>query len=343
MFLLNKSSSDSTLRIINQRLKKASGRKFLMPFPILLKSHVNSCSITEWYPNNSKFSIPTLFVPLDDVFVKYLLTDGVVVPDMPNNTETLSDTDLSDEDDEQEQTVPEFPEIAHLIQKSIDIYGSVFPKLNWSAPKDAAWIAFGNTLRCERVSDVLLLLKVSEFVTHDLVRAFDHCEESVDEEVQKVLALRKYQSINQSCEFRCFVVNRSLVAISQRNLTFFPELINSYPTIVDRIVEFFPKIVIDLDDYIFDVVVQKRVTLIDISPCCPTTDPILFDWNDLLEFQHLAPPRPIIKFVQSEQESSKEIPYAVNRYPKETFDFSNGRTLAEFAESISTEFAQSSK
>ena len=38
--------------------------------------------------------------------------------------------------------------------------GDVFPKLNWSAPRDAAWISFDKTMKCKLVTDVLLLLKV---------------------------------------------------------------------------------------------------------------------------------------------------------------------------------------
>lgn len=36
--------------------------------------------------------------------------------------------------------------------------------------QDATWVAMGNTLKCTCPSDVILLLKSSDFVMHDLSR-----------------------------------------------------------------------------------------------------------------------------------------------------------------------------
>jgi len=49
-----------------------------------------------------------------------------------------------------------------------DFDGAVFPKLNWSSPKDATWISTTGTLKCETVSEIFLLLKSSDYITHDL-------------------------------------------------------------------------------------------------------------------------------------------------------------------------------
>jgi len=46
------------------------------------------------------------------------------------------------------------------------------PKLNWSAPKDAAWINMGS-LKCTKAGDVYLLLKSSDFVGFDLEKAWE--------------------------------------------------------------------------------------------------------------------------------------------------------------------------
>ena len=314
-------------------------------FPPLLKSDVSKCSMSEWYPQNYGISIPTLFVPLDEQFIQYLLRDGIVVPNMPKNYETLSDSESNNaESDDEEEEIPEFPTITKMIQKAIDVYGGVFPKMNWSAPKDASWIAFGNTMKCERVSDVLLLLKVSEFITFDLKRAYDLCVDKATQEpeIPRALCLRKYQSINQSREFRCFVLNGKIVAICQRHLLYFPETVSSMPEIVHEIIKFQPKILIDLKNYVVDVVVESKVVLIDIGPFCQTTDPIMFDWNEILlhnaKIQKGEPPLAMV--VQNEQETSKRLPYEVNRFPKETFDFSNGQTIDSFAQSITQEMLQ---
>lgn len=59
-----------------------------------------------------------------------------------------------------------------------ELDGSVVPKLNWSAPKDATWISATNSMECQVPNDVYLLLKSSDFVTHDLEHAFDGCEDA---------------------------------------------------------------------------------------------------------------------------------------------------------------------
>jgi hypothetical protein len=60
-----------------------------------------------------------------------------------------------------------------------ELDGSVVPKLNWSAPKDATWISATNSMECQVPNDIYLLLKSSDFVTHDLEHAFDDCEDEI--------------------------------------------------------------------------------------------------------------------------------------------------------------------
>ena len=61
-----------------------------------------------------------------------------------------------------------------------ELGGAVFPKLDWSAPRDAGFLRAGS-LKCETPGDIFLLLKGSDFVAHDLTHAFDAC---VDEPVK---------------------------------------------------------------------------------------------------------------------------------------------------------------
>lgn len=58
-----------------------------------------------------------------------------------------------------------------------ELGGSVVPKLNWSAPTDATWISATNSMECQVPNDIYLLLKSSDFITHDLDHAFDDCED----------------------------------------------------------------------------------------------------------------------------------------------------------------------
>lgn len=89
----------------------------------------------------------------------------------------------------------------------------MFPKLNWSSPKDAQWIAFGNTLKCTSPSDIYLLLKSSDFIVHDLKYAYLDCNISIQRPF--VLVLRKWigDDIHPSLEFRCFVKDNNLTRI----------------------------------------------------------------------------------------------------------------------------------
>lgn len=51
----------------------------------------------------------------------------------------------------------------------------MLPKLAWSAPRDAAWIAKNGSLKCSSPGDIFLLLKTSECVAYDLTQAYRHC------------------------------------------------------------------------------------------------------------------------------------------------------------------------
>ena len=72
-------------------------------------------------------------------------------------------------------------------------------------------------MKCEDADQVLLLLKSSDCVMHDLIDPFDHCEDGDQpEHVKYVLVLRKWEEILPSSEFRCFVSHDRLVGVSQR-------------------------------------------------------------------------------------------------------------------------------
>ena len=67
---------------------------------------------------------------------------------------------------------PYFPDFDQQIKNAIeDLGGKVFPKLNWSSPRDASWIGLNASLHCFSVQDVYLLLKSSSFISHDLTEA----------------------------------------------------------------------------------------------------------------------------------------------------------------------------
>ncbi|KAJ6814177.1 putative kelch repeat-containing protein [Iris pallida] len=271
------------------------------------------CQIHEWYPRFKPYSIRTLFHPLPDSFVRYLLgqpispssdtDDNADAPlfllpltasgrdPLPRTAAThldpissLSLFDFESDDDDEEDSnskQPSFPELESEVERSIaTLGGSVFPKLNWSSPKDAAWISTYSNLRCTSFADIALLLKASDSIAHDLSHSALN---------SFVLALRKYyDTLQPEREFRCFVRHKQLVAISQRDVTScYPVLLEQKHGIQPMIEQFFDDIVrprFESDDYTFDVYVTKEdqsVKVLDFSPWREFTLPLMFDWEEL--------------------------------------------------------------
>lgn len=198
-----------------------------------------------------------------------------------------------------------------------ELNGSVMPKMNWSAPKDANWIAATNSMECRTANDIYLLLKSSDFVTHDLEQVFDDCEDDSESEIDdeeeasdervsgpledmlskaaslsKIpyhLVLRKtVPNFNPALEFRCFVRDRNLLCMCQRDLNHYSFLSALVPKLRSLIQEFFTKSLSSSfpdQSFAFDVYIpppHNRVWLIDINPWAPRTDPLLFSWLEIL-------------------------------------------------------------
>lgn len=143
---------------------------------------------------------------------------------------------------------PSFPDLEGNIQDAItQLGGKVFPKLNWSSPKDATWIATTQTLECQNPADVFLLLKSSDFVVHDLSHSYDHCIDKHEHDKDKMefeLVLRKWYDLAPSMEFRCFVRDNKLVGICQRDYTNFYEFLGTIMDEIEKaIVEFYDAVV----------------------------------------------------------------------------------------------------
>jgi D123 len=201
----------------------------------------------------------------------------------------------SESDDDDEDPSSSWPELhARIRSATAELGGKVLPKLNWSAPKDATWISLTNDMECRTANEIYLLLKSSDFVNHDLEQAFDGCvgdEEPIS--IPYVLVLRKSFNLNPSLEFRGFVHNRSLVAISQREMNYFAFLLELRPQLLQRIQTFLEDDLLvseyfsqdEMKSFVFDVYITPpydRVWLIDINPWAPRTDPLLFSWLEIL-------------------------------------------------------------
>ena len=151
-------------------------------------------------------------------------------------------------------------------------------------------------MECRTPNDVYLLLKSSDFITHDLEHAFDDCESdsghnasnsddptdssetetrlraSGPPDISYHLVLRKaIPSMTTSLEFRCFVRARHLLCIYQRDLDHYAfldalktNLLKSIQQIFKtKLQKSFPE-----DSFVFDVYISPphgKVWLIDIK------------------------------------------------------------------------------
>lgn len=267
-----------------------------------LKNDLEQCSIHHWFPRLRATSIRTTLIPLDDAVVRYLTADGVFVPDVGDADDDTDEDDDANEDDGWDEVEDEashecLPAFEAAITAAISKHGDAcFPKLNWSAPTDAAWV-LGGSLKCASARDVLLLLKSSDRVAHDLCEARRaHGGSSSDEAAGRfpwTLALRSWCNLRPSSEFRCFGVAHGavLVAACQRDrFSHYPFLQDARSTILDQLRAFAARALggssargalparVVWDAYID---ANDHVHLIDMSPFHAATDPLVYQWEEL--------------------------------------------------------------
>ena len=249
----------------------------------------------------------TRLISLSPAFVAYLRADGIVLPAEEHSSPWSTDFQDGEGDDieaaeEDEDPLKDWPEIHALIKSTIsELDGKVYPKLNWSAPKDATWIAATNSMECSTPNDIYLLFKSSDFITHDLEQAFLGCDDELteapkEEKVPYTLALRKaVPAMINSMEFRCFVRRRRLIAVCQRDLNHYAFMESLVPILQELIYDFYEEKLKESfpdDSFVFDVYIPKpveggRVWLIDINAWAQRTDPLLFSWLEILTMPDL--------------------------------------------------------
>ena len=273
---------------------------------LLTVSHADLCRYRSFTPK-------ARLIPLSASFLSYLRADGIILP--PEDGLSDDDSDKEDEDEEEdESTDPSeaWLEVHQKIKSTIsELGGSVMPKLNWSAPKDATWISATNSMACTTPNDVYLLLKSSDFITHDLDQVFDNCsnkesedecesasedeENSMDKNLSKIpyhLVLRKtIPAFNPALEIRCFVRSRNLLCMCQRDLNHFDFLPRLIPKLRSLIQDFFDRNLeksFPDENFVFDVYIpppHDRVWLVDVNPWAQRTDPLLFSWMEILNMR----------------------------------------------------------
>ncbi|KAF2161049.1 hypothetical protein M409DRAFT_59566 [Zasmidium cellare ATCC 36951] len=300
---------------ILENAAQGTGTEARLPFPPVTKSHILHCSYHYWHPRFRTITPKARLIPLTGPFLNYLRADGIILPDDDDSHEpewssdhdsgiysASENPDALDDEDEEEDVAAEWRQVHQAIRSTIDeLGGRVVPKLNWSAPKDATWMN-ANTMECRTANDVYLLLKSSDFVTHDLEHALEDCVDSPDstltnDDIPYHLVLRKsVPSWNPSVEFRCFVRERKLLCICQRDLNHFDFLFKMQDKLRSLINEFFEVRLRDSfpdESFTFDVYIPQpfnRVWLVDFNPWAPRTDPLLFSWMEILDMPEPAEP-----------------------------------------------------
>ncbi|CAO1619170.1 unnamed protein product [Parajaminaea phylloscopi] len=163
------------------------------PLPALTSAQqaLSATRFSSWYPPMRRVSPKATIVDvatLQPDFYEWLEEDGLMLPrgsgaGVVGGEEENDDDDDDDDDDgdgileDDEDAAPplqarDFSRLDEHIRAIIERYdGEVFPKMDWSAPRDAAWILPGQTLRCTTPADVYLLLKSSDFVAKDVEQA----------------------------------------------------------------------------------------------------------------------------------------------------------------------------
>uniref|UniRef100_A0A669DGM2 Translation initiation factor eIF2 assembly protein n=1 Tax=Oreochromis niloticus TaxID=8128 RepID=A0A669DGM2_ORENI len=296
------------------------------------KEQVVNCQFSVWYPIFKKHTIKSLILPLPQNVIDYLLDDGtLVVSGRYQNTNTHERTHRPEMSCFCQ--APEFPEFTSKVLEAINnLGGRVFPKLNWSAPRDANWIALNSSLQCRSLSDIFLLFKSSDFITHDLTQPFLQCsdQDSPDPVINYELVLRKWSELIPGGEFRCFVKENKLIAISQRDYTqYYQHILKQEEQISQAIQDFFSQHIqynfLD-EDFVFDVYrdSQGRVWLIDLNPFGEVTDSLLFTWGELTSGEVAEQQvSPAFRYTTSEV-TVQPSPCLSYRIPRDFVDLSTG-------------------
>jgi len=125
-------------------------------------------------------------------------------------------------------------------------------------------------------------------------------------------------------EFRCFVKQNTLIAISQRHTdVFYNFLTQDKETIIQSIQSFFNDSIKDKffdDSFVFDVYIDKppksRVLVMDFNPWGEKTDGLLFEWEEL---QNMATDKGVVYKIIENSESTQDTGISQYKVPIELF------------------------
>jgi len=135
-------------------------------------------------------------------------------------------------------------------------------------------------------------------------------------------------------EFRCFVRNRRLLCISQRDSQYYPFLKTLESEIVRLATGLFEQIRdFDSENWVYDCYIprtRRRAHLIDINPFAPRTDPGLYEWGEILGMAG-GEEEIRIRLVGEERRGITGVLFSAQRVPRDVVDASQGKNVVEFA------------
>ncbi|WVW85072.1 hypothetical protein I302_107108 [Kwoniella bestiolae CBS 10118] len=350
-------------------------------FPTLTRAQIDSARTSAWYDTFEDITFDSTVIDLaglgeEEEFLHWLEADSIFLPEgsegryvseTSSSTRQRSTSNASSSSSSSDAPEYHLPKLNAAIREVIEKYdGAVFPKLNWTAPKDAAFIlpqTASGPLHCTSPSDVYLLLKSSDFISHDLdpQRAYAGCDEEAQggSRPKLELVLKRFLDVNPSREIRCFVRNNTLIGITQRDSVFYDHLQLEDPRtkICDTVRAFWEDEIRENygggHDYIFDLYLSPNLDsaqIIDFQPYRPSVDPLLFTYEELLSILNsslqplssssdaLETQRdrlPIFRIIDSQAHpsTSRNAPtYQSNMMPLEMIELSQGRNMQEFKE-----------
>uniref|UniRef100_A0A8C6PHU9 Translation initiation factor eIF2 assembly protein n=1 Tax=Nothobranchius furzeri TaxID=105023 RepID=A0A8C6PHU9_NOTFU len=146
------------------------------------------------------------------------------------------------------------------------------------------------------------------------------------------LVLRKWSELIPGGEFRCFVKENKLIAISQRDYTqYYQHILTQEQNISHAIQDFFSQHIqyhfLDEDCELQIYSPSGRVWLIDLNPFGEVTDSLLFRWDELTSggeaAQQLQQDGPAFRYTMSEV-TVQPSPCLSYRIPRDFVDLSTG-------------------
>lgn len=266
---------------------------------------VDQCRYSLWSVFFPDHVVPAVTIrPLPPAFIEYLLSDTIKLPGSHQPIVATSDNEYSDWEQSDDDTTASdngavdngavqdvtaaFAAMHGRVVAAIRDLGPVFPKMNWSAPKDAKWMLPNNVLQCHDASDVYLVLNASSHIVHDVEHAYAETGEDKQPDDFE-LVLRQWTQMNPALEFRVFVFRGSIIGVSQRDPNYYDYLANLEPRLRLQIDQFFATVFrpshFPLDTCVLDVYIPRpfdKTWLVDINPFSRAADPLLFTWNELL-------------------------------------------------------------